>query len=208
MLMSEFMAGPICEPLVSCDSSVGDREEQQHTCNTKIFPAFTENKKHTTKGISHPHGCRYPGKKSGHFGVDAGFLGHGAARSPAHNSEQTITTALWQTVLCHKRATAVSLECQLDQVRQYIKIQEWKANINKWEDTETLEFCTERERNGPDKRQCLLSHTRHRTWPWWSGYHSNREHYTQHHWWWAHAPPEECLQGDLRDGKKFKTVSL
>lgn len=41
MLVSDFMAGPICEPLVSCDSSVGDKEEQKHICNTKIFPGFS-----------------------------------------------------------------------------------------------------------------------------------------------------------------------
>lgn len=94
MLVSDFMAGPICEPLVSCDSSVGDREEQKHICKTKIFPGFMENQERVTKGVSHPHGRRYPGKKAGHFGVDAGFLGHGAARSPAHHSQQTIATGL------------------------------------------------------------------------------------------------------------------
>lgn len=94
MLMADFMAGPICEPLVSCDSSVGNREEQKHTCNAKIFPGFMEKDKHMTKGVSHPDGCGYPGKKSGHFGIDAGFLGHGAARSPAHDSEQTIPAGL------------------------------------------------------------------------------------------------------------------
>lgn len=33
MFMPSFMAGPICGPLVSCDSSVGGREEHKSVSN-------------------------------------------------------------------------------------------------------------------------------------------------------------------------------
>lgn len=103
MFIPNFMAGPICGPLVSSDNSV----EHKHICNTNV--SIMANKQHKRRRVSHPHGCRYPGKKAGNFGVDAGFLGHGTASPPAHNSEQTIPAGLGQTVLCHKRAAAVSL---------------------------------------------------------------------------------------------------
>lgn len=63
--------------------------------------------------VSHPHGRWYPGQKSGHSGVDARFLGHGTACSPAHHPEQTIPTRLRQAVVRHKRAAAVSLKPQI-----------------------------------------------------------------------------------------------
>lgn len=62
--------------------------------------------------VSHPHGCRYPGQKSGHSGVDTRLLCHGTACSPAHHPQQTISTGLRQAVVCHKRTTAVSLRPQ------------------------------------------------------------------------------------------------
>lgn len=63
----------------------------------------------------HPHGCVYPGQKSGHPGVNAGLLGHGAARSPAHHPQQPMAAGLRQAVVGHKRTPAVSLQVQVTQ---------------------------------------------------------------------------------------------